>query len=193
MKRKPKNPITKIRTGTGDAGTTHLRNPGVYKDSGIVELVGDLDEASAALGSVEIDRSVISCETVDLQINMNNMLEKTRVALFQIGAMVHSEAAQNEHISLLEKYVDTVETSVSAVTRMSQDQSLMIPLEGFIIPNSSNASEMMARAIVRRAERSAVRAQCMWAVPALNVMSDLLFLIAWYNSKNTSQWCGFGS
>jgi len=25
MKRKPNNPITKIRTGTGDAGTTYLQ------------------------------------------------------------------------------------------------------------------------------------------------------------------------
>ena len=191
MKRKPKNPIHKIRTGTGDAGTTFLRSPGVSKSDPLVQFAGDLDEASAALGFVEIDRSTISCDTIDMQLTMKQMLDATRSVLFQIGAMIHSETAREERQSELDQYVDAIAAGLAFVINMAGEASLLVPLEGFIVPNKSNAAEMMARSIVRRAERSAVSSDCIWAVPALNSMSDFLFLIAWHNTTPMEQWTGF--
>ena len=191
MKRKPKNPITKIRTGTGDAGSTYLHDPDVSKASDIVQFAGELDEASASLGFVDIDHSHISCETVDIQIQMNGMLNQTKEILFTIGAMIHSDQARNDYQAVLDEYVELVSDGIVSVTHLAQEHGFLIPLEGFIIPDKNNAPEMFARAVVRRAERSAVKSKQDWAVPALNVMSDFLFLIAWHNSKTLDQWLGF--
>ena len=191
MKRKPKNPIHKIRTGTGDTGTTYLQTPGVSKSAPVVQFVGDLDEANASLGNVAIDRSSISCDTIDMLLQLKEMLAQSQTILFEIGAMVHSTDAREQYENNLSEYVTSVSAGIQKVIEMAVETSSLKPLEGFIVPNQSNAAEMLSRAVIRRAERSAINADCLWAVPALNTMSDLLFLIAWHNTAPMEQWSGF--
>ena len=49
MKRKPNIAINKIRTATGDTGTTYLREPGLPKSDALVDFVGDLDDGEGFL------------------------------------------------------------------------------------------------------------------------------------------------
>ena len=70
----------------------------------------------------------------------------------------------------------------------------LAPLEGFIYTDPDTAPLMLARAIVRRAERSAVKADQQWAIPVLNAMSDLLFALSWQKASSAAkpipQWTG---
>ena len=191
MKRKPKNPIHKVRTGSGDAGTTYLRTVGVPKSDPIVQFAGDVDEALCAMAKAKIRRMPATCETVDVQLSMIKMHNASIELMFQIGAMIHNTALIEEHGGLLSNYVDDVTTRMSIIIESASEQRTLIPLEGFIVPDDDNVNEMLARAVIRRAERSAVISDSMWAVPALNTMSDLFFLIAWHNSVSCKQWTGF--
>jgi len=193
MKRKPHNPITKIRTGTGDNGTTFLSEPDVLKCGHLVEFVGDLDESCAWLGFCDVSFDMCfegSTTEFDYHKKLFDHYEKSKEILFVIGAMVHSENARTEHSSLLDEYVDNTTNLLNLII---EDEHVNIePLEGFIIPNNENGELMIARAVIRRAERHAVSANCLWAVPTLNVMSDFLFFLVWYSSHYFEQWKGIG-
>jgi cob(I)alamin adenosyltransferase len=175
MKRKPNIVINKVRTGTGDTGTTYLREPRLPKSDALVDFVGDLDEANAALGAAA-DETHCTTSLQDV--------------LFAIGAGVHTTDAkrfmQIEH--RLEDALNAVEQ------QMVESSAGLAPLEGFIYADSETAPLMLARAVVRRAERSAIKADQQWAVPALNAMSDLLFVLAWQKASSSSmsipQWTG---
>lgn len=190
MKRKPTNPITKVRTGTGDTGLTYLTIADVSKASESVDFVGELDEAMASLALVDVQRMAVTCETVDIQIGMKELLFLSMEVLFQIGAMVHNSNLIETNGDFLDEYVDKTTSFIARVTESDNAVELFQPLEGFIVPNVRNVNEMMSRAIVRRAERGAVRSDNLWAVPALNTMSDLLFMVAWHNSPPFDQWVG---
>lgn len=175
MKRKAEHPLSKIRTGSGDKGTTFLKLPKVSKGSAEVEFVGDLDEACALLGGVE-------CNNPEIQ----TLVEESKTILFVIGACLHSLRAHKEHLDTLDEYVEKTSALIKTV-----GSNIPVKLEGFIIPDRHNYVVMHSRAVVRRAERSAVRCNEMWAVPVLNTMSDLLFLVAWHDNPASDQWKGF--
>ena len=85
MKKKPTTPITKIRTGTGDKGTTYLRHPDLPKSDSLVDFVGDLDEANSAISMAVA------------QVGHNGMADdlfSCQHALFDIGAGVHTQMMQ---------------------------------------------------------------------------------------------------
>ena len=188
MKRKPNTPITTVRTGTGDAGTTFLRTPGISKSDPIVDFVGDLDEACAALGRVEIGFDFGSVEECNIQHNLSKLFSKTIVLMFEIGAMVHSSTAKDMY---LEETIETYCSDVESVIDKMIEKDLLDPLEGFIIPNQENGDLFLARAIVRRCERSAIKAGEMDFVKLLNVASDFLFVLSWYTTHYYEQWTGF--
>lgn len=179
MKRKPENPITKIRTGTGDSGRTNFQGCNISKDDPILEFVGDLDEACSSIACI---RFLISSP-------FEKYLKRSIVLLFEIGAMAHSKAAYEKHHNRLNDYVIDVETFMEEYIAENE----LTPLKGFIIPDVFNANIMVARAIVRRAERSAVSGKYNWAVPAINILSDFLFLVAWSRSTFSDQWTGFNN
>lgn len=124
-------------------------------------------------------------------MKMHYMLLSSKEMMFQIGAMIHNPDMVEKHGEKLELYVREVSENIEDIIRLSDECGTLAPLEGFIVPNSDNANEMLARAVVRRAERSAVKSDNMWAVPVLNTMSDLIFLIAWHNTVTLEQWTGF--
>ena len=188
MKKKPTNPLTKIRTGTGDQGTTFLKKPGVMKTHPNVAFVGDLDEACAALGLCEIGFIYgVSGDETDFQAELYNAFHDTIRACFMIGAMVHSDTAKEKHFKKLEELIAVYEKLLQDAI----DNESVEELEGFIIPNNENGDLMLARTIIRRCERSAIAAEQWEFVPVLNAMSDFIFLVAWYSTRYFEQWKGF--
>ena len=169
MSRKPKNPITKVHTGFGSKGETSFQGLIVKKDDELIEFVGDLDEACAFLGKLKLDG-----------------IELYQCILFEIGAMTHS-------ITALESYKNNLDENTKIVIEYINTtiaENKLPPLSGFIIPTKLNADIMIARAIIRRVERRAVRAKLTWTIPFLNAFSDYLFILAWQQDCS-KQWSGF--
>ena len=187
MKRKSKNPLTTIHTGTGNKGTTYLKGPGLSKADPLVDFIGTLDEAAAALGRCEVSFSFGSSKECDSQIKMNSLLEQAIEVFFEIGAMVHStEAKKNHYTDLL-----VFQAEVEALMKEVIDNEYVDPLEGFIIPDEENGDLMLARAVIRRAEREAVKCGEMDFVPILNVLSDFIFVVVWSTCHYYREWKGF--
>jgi len=187
MKRKPNNPITKIRTGTGDAGTTYLQTPNVRKDSALVEFIGDLDEACALMGNTKPSFDFGSGTETDFQLKLAAAYNTYQKGLFEVGAMVHSQDAREKYLYRLDEYV----TEISELLEEGVKMEYVDPLEGFIIPNEENADLMLARAVIRRCERRAIAANQLEFVPFLNALSDFIFFIVWESSHYFEQWKGF--
>ena len=175
MKRKPNNPITKIRTKNGDNGFTYFGGSNISKGEPILEFLGNIDESCAFLGKLNHEKFA------------DNIIKKSITILFEIGAMCHSKEALEKYKHHLDKYVVEVEEYMKEYIANIN----LVELNGFIIPDNWNADAMIARTIIRKTERSAVVAKLTWAVPALNCMSDVLFLYSWVRSDHSRQWIGF--
>ena len=113
-------------------------------------------------------------------------IDKYQTILFELAAMTHSPNALTEFNDNLKTYTNTI---AQYIEKSIQKEGLT-ELRGFIIPTPINADAMIARSVIRRAERSAVRAELHWAIPVLNVLSDYLFVISW-KLDATNQWTGF--
>jgi cob(I)alamin adenosyltransferase len=156
----------KIYTKKGDGGVTSLfSGRRTAKSDPFVAAVGDLDELSAALGLAGVAYPIVAGE-----------LRAIQHILYVISAILSAEGTRPEfavadaEIEKLEHAIDTASDGLPE-------------LRDFIYPGESEASSRlhMARAIARRAERSA--AALGDPVPAavlayLNRLSDLLFVWA---------------
>jgi cob(I)alamin adenosyltransferase len=168
--------MAKIYTRTGDTGDTSLLGAGrVRKDDLRVEVIGTVDELSAALGVVaaELARaSQPSAATVAL-------VKQWQHRLFNLGAELADPASdastcrfRDQHVTELEAIIDRYEARLE-------------PLDEFILPGGCPAAAELhlARCICRRAERRLVSlagrepvgGQC---VRYLNRLGDLLFVLA---------------
>lgn len=157
--------LTVIRTGQGDGGwTTTGDGRRLPKHHLVFQVLGDLDELNAYLGilrseclSGEIDRLVASLQQ----------------RLFDLGASVAvPERALSPGADLLQADIDRLGGSLP-------------PLEEFILPGGCRAGACchLARTVCRRAERqlTALAAEepvHARAIPFLNSLSDLLFILA---------------
>ena len=167
--------LNKIYTRTGDDGSTGLVDGSrVSKHEPIMQAVGDVDEANSAIG-VAIAALGECDEAVLLQMIQND--------LFDLGADLATPVTDNAdpewalrvtapQVERLEREIDTLNEALPA-------------LDSFILPGGSQAAAAthLARAIVRRAERSVVAAAVEHPLnpPAklyLNRLSDLLFVLA---------------
>jgi cob(I)alamin adenosyltransferase len=163
----------RIYTRKGDDGTTGLYYGGrVAKDSDRIELTGSIDEAQAALGVAraeserddELDLLLIGLER-DLWVLM---AEVATDPSHQDRLVPGSTAVTQEMIDLLEGHID----ALSERTTMPKE---------FVVPGQDRCSAALdlARTIVRRAERIAVRVETSEAVRTyLNRLSDLVWTIA---------------
>lgn len=166
--------LNKIYTRTGDDGTTGLvdgsRTP---KDAPRMAAIGDVDETNSVIGTAAFHATG----------EMLGQLRAIQNDLFDLGAdlatpvtdgadpewALRITAAQAER---LEREIDRLNEALPS-------------LDSFILPGGSAAAAAvhLARAIVRRAERSVVAAAEARAInpPArtyLNRLSDLLFVLA---------------
>lgn len=163
------NRLSKIYTRTGDDGTTGLGDGSrIEKDSLRVEAMGCVDELNAALG-------ILLTEPLPEQIAPT--LTQIQHDLFDLGGEISIPGyrlLQAIHIEALEQTLDSLNTQLA-------------PLKEFILPGGTRAAALchMARTICRRAERTLLslhRQQAMndAALPYLNRLSDLLFVMARY-------------
>jgi cob(I)alamin adenosyltransferase len=167
--------LNKIYTRTGDGGETGLADGSrIAKEHPLAQAIGDVDEANSAIGMallhVEDD-------------NARAMLEAIQNELFDLGADLATPAEDftpNEMtLRVVQEQIDRLEREIDRMNERLQT------LRSFILPGGTAGSAHLhlARAIVRRAERSTVSASR--HVPLnplariyLNRLSDHLFVLA---------------
>ncbi|MFL9608781.1 cob(I)yrinic acid a,c-diamide adenosyltransferase [Methylobacillus sp. Pita2] len=163
------NRLSKIYTRTGDDGTTGLGDGSrIEKDSLRVEAMGCVDELNAALG-------VLLAEPLPLQVSQ--ALTQIQHDLFDLGGEISIPGyrlLQASRVEALEHTLDSLNVQLA-------------PLKEFILPGGTRAAALchLARTICRRAERVLLslhrqQATSDAALPYLNRLSDLLFVMARY-------------
>lgn len=164
--------MAKIYTKTGDTGECGLiAGRRVAKSCARISVIGDLDEANAAIGiavASRLDRDVVQ------------VLIRVQAEIFELGASLAADPDElggppgvgAEQVRQLELDID----------RYSEE---LEPLSHFIFPGGCPMSAVLqfTRAVVRRAERSLVALSHNETVKPealqyLNRLSDLLFVLA---------------
>ncbi|PTW45859.1 cob(I)alamin adenosyltransferase [Sphingomonas faeni] len=167
--------LNKIYTRTGDDGTTGLVDGSrVSKASALMQAIGDVDEANSAIGV-----AVVALGDDPLAA----ALERIQNDLFDLGADLATPATDDGFapsemvLRIVPAQVERLEREIDAMN------AHLAPLRSFILPGGSPqaAALHLARAISRRAERSAVAAtHDMPLNPAalayVNRLSDFLFV-----------------
>lgn len=172
--------LNKIYTRTGDDGTTGLVDGSrVSKSSALMQAIGDVDEANSAIGLAVIALG---------DQPMAAALTRIQNDLFDLGADLATPAGTNEAgedafapsemvLRIVPSQVERLEREIDALN------AHLAPLRSFILPGGSAeaAALHLARAISRRAERSAVGASETQplnpaALAYVNRLSDFLFV-----------------
>jgi cob(I)alamin adenosyltransferase len=157
----------KIYTRKGDDGTTGLLHGGrVRKDSAIPEALGAVDEAQSAIG---VARAFARGD-------VHTILTKLAADLWKVMALIaeNPERVSTARNDLTDRVAELEVAIDDAAARFD------MPTD-FVIPGASllSAHIDVARAAVRRAERSATRANTHADVLGyLNRLSDLLWALA---------------
>lgn len=167
--------LNKIYTRTGDGGETGLVDGSrVSKADPLMAAIGDVDEANSAIG---VARHLCADDVIGA------MLDRIQNELFDLGADLATPAKD----SGFEPDEMTLRITASQVARLEAEIDAMNegldPLTSFILPGGGDgaAELLLARAIVRRAERSAVAAAETrplnpQALAYINRLSDHLFV-----------------
>ncbi|KQN35307.1 cob(I)yrinic acid a,c-diamide adenosyltransferase [Sphingomonas sp. Leaf38] len=172
--------LNKIYTRTGDDGTTGLVDGSrVSKSSALMQAIGDVDEANSAIGLAVIALGDHAMATA---------LARIQNDLFDLGADLATPAGADEAgvedftpsemvLRIVPSQVERLEREIDAMN------AHLAPLRSFILPGGSAAAAALhlARAISRRAERSAVGASEIQrlnpaALAYVNRLSDFLFV-----------------
>ncbi|MGH8619250.1 MAG: cob(I)yrinic acid a,c-diamide adenosyltransferase [Burkholderiales bacterium] len=161
------NRLTKIVTRTGDAGTTGLADGSRQsKDAPRIDALGAVDELNSMLG-------VLLAE--DLPPEVHALLQDVQHDLFDLGG----ELSVPGHPIMTGAQIARLEQAIE------RHNAGLPPLKDFILPGGSRAAGLahVARTVCRRAERVLVTlgtadALPPHAVPYLNRLSDLLFVLA---------------
>ncbi|MEG3172897.1 cob(I)yrinic acid a,c-diamide adenosyltransferase [Sphingomonas sp. ZB1N12] len=172
--------LNKIYTRTGDDGTTGLVDGSrVSKSSALMQAIGDVDEANSAIGLAVIALG---------DQPMAAALTRIQNDLFDLGADLATPAGADEAgaedftpsemvLRIVPSQVERLEREIDAMN------AHLAPLRSFILPGGSAEAVALhlARAISRRAERSAVGASETQrlnpaALAYVNRLSDFLFV-----------------
>jgi cob(I)alamin adenosyltransferase len=166
-KRKPEKVITKIRTGTGDSGTTYFRGTTDWPKSSIeIEYLGQLDTIQSFL-------------VIDNRKSFH-YIRKAQDLVFALGANFNSPANGKYQMQVSE-LTDELEGFIETII---EDCA---PLSGFLRTIDQNKDLRQACTAVRHAEVLYYRTCENNPEPlittdhrkALNVLSDFLFALAW--------------
>ena len=179
--------INKIYTRTGDSGSTGLVDGSrTSKSDPLIAAVGDVDEANRAIGV-----AIVSLNGVALGDGPNAALAAQLTViqddLFDLGADLATPASDADGTDFTPSEM-VLRVTAAQVARLEREIDAMNadlePLRSFILPGGTPAAAALhlARAITRRAERSAVAARAARALnPAalsyLNRLSDHLFVM----------------
>ncbi len=164
--------LNKIYTRTGDDGTSGLVDGSrVSKASALMTAIGDVDEGNSLIGVAAVLAKGAMC--VSLATIQND--------LFDLGADIATPDKPLEWTPLrvVASQVERLEEEIDAMN------AHIAPLTSFVLPGGSAlaAALHVARAAMRRAERSAVAANAEealnpQAMAYLNRLSDWLFVAA---------------
>ncbi|MBE9475233.1 MAG: cob(I)yrinic acid a,c-diamide adenosyltransferase [Chloroflexi bacterium] len=173
--------MTKFYTQTGDDGFTGRLGKGrLPKHDQLIEAVGTIDEASAALGMARAQCEIP--ETVDLLLEVQRDLYYLMAELSASGENASKFRVINEErLSWLEAEIDSISSAIET------------PRE-FIVPGdtSPGAALSLARSIIRRAERRvaelhlAGKLDNQKILPYLNRLSSLCFVLELKENKSSS-------
>ncbi|HEX8239550.1 MAG TPA: cob(I)yrinic acid a,c-diamide adenosyltransferase [Allosphingosinicella sp.] len=167
--------LNKIYTRTGDSGSTGLADGSRRsKADPLFAAIGDVDEANSAIG---LALGHVSDE------GQRRMLTAIQNELFDLGADL---ATPGEDFTPSEMVLRIVQPQIDRLEREIDSMNKNLePLRSFVLPAGGGgaATIHLARAIVRRAERSAVAAAASaplnpLALTYLNRLSDHLFVMA---------------
>jgi cob(I)alamin adenosyltransferase len=173
--------LSRIYTRTGDDGTTALGDGSrVAKTDPRLTAYADVDEANCAIGAA-VTMGGLPADIVSLLVRLQN-------ELFDVGADLCNPLSPGARsrspyppLRIDEGYVTRLEEECDRF-----NESLPV-LRSFVLPGGSAGAVLLhtARAVVRRAERSAWAAiqehgKTVSPLPAqyLNRLSDLLFILA---------------
>ena len=169
--------LNKIYTKTGDDGTTGLVDGSrVPKHDLRMAAIGDVDEANSLIGVAAVHAS----------LEMLKSLRTIQNDMFDLGADIATPEGNFgwEPLRIVPAQVSRLEAEID---RMN---SGLTPLNSFILPGGSALAAHLhvARAAVRRAERSAVAATGLnpQALAYLNRLSDHLFTMARVANGNSA-------
>lgn len=169
--------LNKIYTRTGDDGTTGLVDGSrISKHDPRMAAIGDVDELNSALG-------VAICEISDSALV--SILRVIQNDLFDLGADLATPADDNDDFKPSEMVLRITPAQVERLERdIDSVNADLNPLTSFILPGGSKAAAAihLARAVTRRAERTAVgAAQDLninpQALAYINRLSDYLFVL----------------
>ena len=167
--------LNKIYTRTGDKGIAGLVDGSrVSKASARMTAIGDVDEANAAIG---VAITAVGDDALSEQ------LRRIQNELFDLGAdLATPTRAEREGVAALRILPEQVQRLEREIDRMNDG---LQPLRSFILPaGPAGAAELhLARAVARRAERSAIAASRKMPLNPLariylNRLSDFLFVAA---------------
>ncbi|MBA3512536.1 cob(I)yrinic acid a,c-diamide adenosyltransferase [Sphingomonas sp.] len=167
--------LNRIYTRTGDLGETGLVDGSrIAKDHPRAQAIGDVDELNSAIGLALVQQ---------VPDEARAMLGRIQNELFDLGADLATPGEEftpsEMALRVVQGQVDRLESEIDAMNEELE------PLKSFILPGGGAAAAHvhLARAIARRAERSAVAASR--AAPMnplariyLNRLSDHLFVLA---------------
>jgi cob(I)alamin adenosyltransferase len=172
--------LNKIYTRTGDGGETGLADGSrIAKDHPRAQAVGDVDEANCAIG--------VALLHIDDE-GARGMLGAIQNEMFDLGADLATPGDDftptEMTLRIVQSQIDRLEREIDCINADLE------PLRSFILPGGGGGSAGLhvARAIVRRAERSAVAASREvslnpLALIYLNRLSDHLFVMARYLAR----------
>ena len=167
--------LNKIYTRTGDEGKTGLVDGSrVSKADTRMAAIGDVDEVNSAIGVAL---------AADMGGSFRSMLGRIQNELFDLGADLATPGDDFEPSEMVLRITaDQVARLEAEIDAMNEN---LTPLTSFILPGGDAAAAhvMLARAVVRRAERAAVAASEALplnpqAMAYINRLSDHLFVMA---------------
>ena len=166
--------LNRIYTRTGDAGTTGLVDGSrVSKADPRIAAIGDVDEANSAIGI-----ALAATPAGDVR----DELGRIQNDLFDLGADLATPAGIDGALRVVPAQVERLERAIDALN------AHLAPLTSFILPGGDPAAAALhlARAIVRRAERSVagMADAGMTAATYINRLSDYLFVAARAMNRN---------
>jgi cob(I)alamin adenosyltransferase len=168
--------LNKIYTRTGDAGETGLvdgsRTP---KHDPRIAAIGDVDEANSLIG--------VALLHISPEDEAAAMLGRIQNEMFDLGADLATPGDDftpgEMTLRIVAAQIDRLEREIDAMN------THLAPLRSFVLPGGTGAAAHLhiARAVARRAERTAVAAQAAGtglnplALRYLNRLSDHLFTL----------------
>ena len=169
--------ITKVTTRNGDGGKTHLaKGEAVFKSDNVIHCLGEVDELSSVIGVC-----LSHCKDNDI----SNFLKKIQNNLFDIGGHISMSLDDNSIVN--ENMISDLDTQINHLNENLE------PLKEFILPSGDHFSANLhvARAITRRAERTAVALykDSLLKNPVvmyLNRLSDYFFVLSRYHNMENN-------